>query len=141
MSDNGDEPRVIIDYNAIDEATGFKKAEITIWEAYEKNVLKVPEDDRPDPESWADEWADESNYDRKRVKAVTVLGIYAGRRDEFSQRLLAGQQVVSTTLDRIVQAVTAAVLVVVFAFGVRARSARDGVAPFWSRYRFRSLRR
>ena len=35
------------------------------------------------------------------------------------QRLLAGQQVVSTALDGIVQAVTAAVLVVVFAFGHR----------------------
>ena len=36
-----------------------------------------------------------------------------------NQCLLAGQQVVSTTLDGIVQAVTAAILVVVFAFGDR----------------------
>ena len=91
MSENGDEPKVIIDYNAIDEATGFKNAEITIWRAFEKNVLQVPEDDRPDPEGWADEWAEENGYDRKRVKAVTVLGVYAGRRDEFSQRSGAGK--------------------------------------------------
>ena len=94
MSDFGDdEPKVVIDYNALDEVTGFKKADITIWEAYSKSVLEVPEDDRPDAESWADEWAEEKGYDKRRVKAVTTLGIYAGPRDEFNQRTRSGKAI------------------------------------------------
>ena len=94
MSDFGDEePKVVIDYNALDEATGFKKADITIWQAYVTNVLDIPEDDRPDAEGWAEEWAEENNYDKRRVKAVTTLGIYAGPRDEFNQRTGSGKAI------------------------------------------------
>eukprot|EP00758_Cryptobia_borreli_P000989 Tbor_TRINITY_DN1838_c0_g1::TRINITY_DN1838_c0_g1_i1::g.23051::m.23051 len=89
MSD--DEQPPIIDYTAIDEVTGFKAADITIWAAFAKDVLAVPEEERPDPDTWAEEWASEHHYSRKRVRAVTVHGIYAGPRDEFHQRSGTGK--------------------------------------------------
>jgi len=40
------EERIVIDYEAIDEATGFKRAELDIWKAFEEQVLTKPEDDK-----------------------------------------------------------------------------------------------
>lgn len=95
MAGNNDEeekPLEVIDYEEIDTETGFRSAELKIWNAYEAQVLKVKEDERPDAESWVDSWADEHpNFDRKRVKAVSVHGIYCGGRDAFNQRNLSGK--------------------------------------------------
>jgi hypothetical protein len=91
--DDQREEKIVINYDAIDEATGFKKAEITIWRAFEEAVLSKPEDDRPDVESWIDEYSEEKGYDRKRVKYVATLGIYAGTRDEFNQRSGSGKAI------------------------------------------------
>lgn len=98
MSDDGqrEEEKIAIDYEAIDEQTGFKKAEIDIWRAFEENVLNKPEDDRPDVEGWIDEFSEEKGYDRKRVKYVATLGIYAGTRDEFNQRSGSGKAIFAT---------------------------------------------
>jgi len=85
--------KIAVNYDAIDDATGFKKAEIDIWRAFEENVLNKPEDDRPDVDGWVDEFAEEKGYDRKRVKYVTTLGIYAGTRDEFNQRSGSGKAI------------------------------------------------
>jgi len=95
MSDAGDgeEEKVFVDYDAVDEETGFKKVEIDIWRHYEANVLQKPEDDRPDVDSWADEYAEEKRVDRKRVKYVATMGIYAGPRDEFNQRTGSGKAI------------------------------------------------
>ena len=88
-----EEERVVIDYDLIDESTGFKKVEIDVWRAYEDQVLNKPEDDRPDADGWCDEFAEEKHVDRKRVKYVTSLGIYAGGRDEFNQRSGSGKAI------------------------------------------------
>ena len=87
------EEQVVIDYDAIDENTGFKQAESAIWKAFEEQVLLKPEDDRPDVDSWIDEFCEEQKFDRKRVKYVTTMGIYAGKRDEFNQRSGSGKAI------------------------------------------------
>lgn len=95
MAEEEIEERVVIDYDAIDEATGFKKAELDIWKAFESQVLNKTEDERPEVEGWVDEFADESKFDKKRVKFVATLGIYAGPRDEFNQRAGSGKAIYS----------------------------------------------
>jgi len=97
MGDEGEnEVQVVIDYDIIDEQTGFKQAEYTIWKAFEEQVLLKPEDDRPDVEGWVDEYCEEAKFDRKRVKYVATMGIYAGRRDEFNQRSGSGKAIYAT---------------------------------------------
>jgi hypothetical protein len=91
--DMREEEKPLINYDALDEQTGFKQAEIDIWRAFEDQVVNKPEDDRPDVESWVDEFAEEKGYDRKRVKYVATLGIYAGTRDEFNQRSGSGKAI------------------------------------------------
>jgi hypothetical protein len=92
MADEENAPLPVIDYEEIDTQTGFRTAELAIWKAFETEVLKVKEDDRPDPEGWVDQWADEHpNYDRKRVKAVATYGIYTGGRDNFNERSGTGK--------------------------------------------------
>lgn len=83
---------VVIDYEAIDDATGFKAADLAIWRAYEQ-MLSKPEDERQDTDSWIDEFAEEKKYDKKRVKFVVSMGIYAGPRDEFNQRCGSGKAI------------------------------------------------
>lgn len=92
MGDEEAQEKIVIDYEAIDELTGFKQAEYEIWKAFEAAMDK-PADDRPDPESWAGEFAEEKHYDPKRVKYVTTMGIYAGPRDEFNQRSGSGKAI------------------------------------------------
>lgn len=87
-----EEEQVVIDYEALDETTGFKRAELEIWNAFEK-YLAQPEDDRPDVDAWVDEFAEEKKFDKKRVKYVATLGIYAGPRDEFNQRSGSGKAI------------------------------------------------
>jgi len=83
-------PRV--DYETIDEATGFRAAELEIWNAFNEDVLKKPEDDRPDVDSWIDSWSEEHpGHDRKRVRYVATMGIYTGPRDAFNQRTGVGK--------------------------------------------------
>ena len=86
------EEKIVIDYDKIDEATGFKKAEIDIWTAYEEYLAK-PEDDRPDVDAWIEEFSEEKKFDKKRVKFVTTVGIYAGQRDNFNQRVGSGKAI------------------------------------------------
>ena len=91
MSDEEVPPQPI-DYEEIDDATGFRKAELQIWKAFETEVLKVKEDEREDVESWVDRWTDENPpHDRKRVKYVATMGIYTGPRDNFNQRTGTGK--------------------------------------------------
>mmetsp|Transcript_31713 Transcript_31713/g.36628 ORF Transcript_31713/g.36628 Transcript_31713/m.36628 type:complete len:322 (-) Transcript_31713:271-1236(-) len=89
------EEKIVIDYDLIDEFSGFKKAEIDIWNKYEEGFLSKPEADRPDIDSWIDEFSEESKFDKKRVKFVTTVGIYAGPRDEFNQRSGSGKSIYS----------------------------------------------
>jgi len=91
MGDEPEEKIVVVDYDKLDEDTGFKAVELDIWKAYEANVLAKPEDDRPDIDAWVDEVAEEKKYDRKRVKFVATMGIYAGPRDTFNQRTGSGK--------------------------------------------------
>lgn len=91
MSDE-EQPILPVDYEQIDEATGFRTAELKIWKAFEEDVLKKKEDDREDVESWVDRWTDENPpFDRKRVKYVATMGIYTGPRDPFNQRTGTGK--------------------------------------------------
>ena len=104
--DEGEKELVKIDYEAIDEATGFKKVDWDIWRALEEWKEK-PEDDREpagDPTEldsrleWAKWYATEgplkpnteepkilSTFENRCI-AVVRLGLYAGVRDDFSQR-------------------------------------------------------
>jgi hypothetical protein len=82
-----------IDYEEVDEATGFKKPEWKIWKAYEEAVLLKPEDEREEEEEWAENYATENNLDRNRITTVIKLGIYAGERDEFNQRTGEGKAI------------------------------------------------
>lgn len=86
------EEKIVIDYDLIDDLTGFKKAEIDIWNKYEEFLAK-PEADRGDVDTWTDEFCEESKFDKKRVKFVTTVGIYAGPRDEFNQRSGSGKAI------------------------------------------------
>ena len=72
--------------------TGFKKAELTIWKAFSEAMAK-PEEDRPEVDAWIEEFSEEKKFDRKRVKFVTTIGIYAGPRDEFNQRSGSGKAI------------------------------------------------
>ena len=95
-----------LDYDELDEETGFKKVEWTIWQALQEWRQK-PEDDREpagDPADldarleWAKWYASEGPLkppgdDAKaltafenRCVAVVKIGLYAGRRDDFNQR-------------------------------------------------------
>lgn len=90
--DGAVEEQVHIDYDAIDDATGFKVAELAIWRAFEEMLAK-PEEDRQDVDAWCDEFSEEKKYDKKRVKFVVTMGIYAGARDEFNQRSGSGKAI------------------------------------------------
>lgn len=91
--ENTVEEKIVINYDQLDEQTGFKKAELDIWNRYEKDVLLKPADDRPEVDSWVDEFSEESKFDKRRVKFVTSVGIYAGSRDEFNQRSGSGKAI------------------------------------------------
>eukprot|EP00760_Papus_ankaliazontas_P000427 PhM_4_TR10069/c0_g1_i1/m.103837/K19755/RSPH1; radial spoke head protein 1 len=82
--DEGEKEPIRIDYDELDPS-GFKKVELSIWNAWMENVNK-PEDDRVDADGFVDEYSENEKLDKARVKYVCTMGIYAGARDEFSQR-------------------------------------------------------
>lgn len=65
---------------------GFKKLELATYNAYLQECVLRPEDEREDKDEWAESYADANNLDIKRVRAVTILGIYAGERNEYNER-------------------------------------------------------
>eukprot|EP00996_Jenningsia_fusiforme_P000860 NODE_1781_length_1409_cov_102.151471_g1610_i0.p1 GENE.NODE_1781_length_1409_cov_102.151471_g1610_i0~~NODE_1781_length_1409_cov_102.151471_g1610_i0.p1 ORF type:complete len:347 (-),score=80.90 NODE_1781_length_1409_cov_102.151471_g1610_i0:267-1307(-) len=81
------------DYEELDHDTGFRAVDWKIWQAYEEAVLNKPEDDREEPEEWAETFATENNLDLKRITAAIKVGIYAGGRDEFNQRSGEGKTI------------------------------------------------
>jgi hypothetical protein len=86
------EEKVVIDYDALDPETGFKAVELQIWNAFE-GFLAKPEDERGEPDGWIDEFSEEKKLDKRRVKYVTTVGIYAGPRDDFNQRVGSGKAI------------------------------------------------
>jgi hypothetical protein len=94
MSEDGNpqEEQIVIDYEALDPETGFKAVELQIWKAFE-DFLAKPEDERGEPEGFVEEYGDEQHIDKKRIKYVTTIGIYAGSRDEFNQRSGCGKAI------------------------------------------------
>ncbi|AAZ10323.1 radial spoke protein RSP10, putative [Trypanosoma equiperdum] len=90
---------VEINYDEVDETTGFKAAEMFVWLKFEESYLQKPEDEREaDVDAWADTFCEEMegegmNYDRNFVRSVCTLGIYAGLRDEFQQRTGSGKAI------------------------------------------------
>ncbi|KAJ9470592.1 Phosphatidylinositol 4-phosphate 5-kinase 8 [Diplonema papillatum] len=116
MAEDGEEIEkelIKIDYDEIDQATGFKVIDKKIWDALEEWKAK-PEDDREpagDPAEldsrieWAKWFAAEGPLkpDGEDAKAATQfenrcvgvirLGLYSGQRDEFLQRTGKGKAV------------------------------------------------
>eukprot|EP01012_Entosiphon_sulcatum_P009591 TRINITY_DN15443_c0_g1_i1.p2 TRINITY_DN15443_c0_g1~~TRINITY_DN15443_c0_g1_i1.p2 ORF type:complete len:355 (+),score=80.24 TRINITY_DN15443_c0_g1_i1:103-1167(+) len=84
-----------VDYEAIDEESGFKQVEWQVWQAYSEAILAKPEDEREDRDEWSETYATEHNVDKNRVTTVIRLGIYAGARDEFNQRAGEGKAIYS----------------------------------------------
>lgn len=88
-----------VNLDEVDETTGFKSAELSVWVKFDETYLQKPEDDREaDVDAWADAFCEQMeaeglNYDRNFVRSVCVLGIYAGPRDEFQQRTGSGRAV------------------------------------------------
>lgn len=85
-----------VNLDELDEATGFKKAEHYVWEAYESTFLKGGEEAETDLDVWVDNFCQQAEedgavFDRNFVKSVCTLGIYAGPRDEFQQRSGSGK--------------------------------------------------
>eukprot|EP01084_Bolivina_argentea_P174534 302322_1 len=84
--EEGEEKKPQVNYDQLDEATGFSKVELEIFEQYVKDFLQRPEDERDDLEEWIETFSEERQYDRNRVKAVVQMGIYSGTRNEFHER-------------------------------------------------------
>ncbi|EAO00260.1 hypothetical protein C3747_14g67 [Trypanosoma cruzi] len=90
---------VVINLDEVDEQTGYKSAELFVWLKFDETYLQKPEDDREaDVDAWVDAFCEQMeeegmNYDRNFVRSVCVLGIYAGARDEFQQRMGSGKAV------------------------------------------------
>ncbi|KAG8342159.1 putative MORN repeat [Trypanosoma vivax] len=91
--------QVQINYDEVDETTGYKVAELFVWTKFDETYLQKSEDDREgDVDAWVDTFCEEMEgeglaYDRNFVRAVCTLGIYAGLRDEFQQRTGSGKAV------------------------------------------------
>lgn len=97
MSDDGHK-MAQVNFEEINEETGFKRADEFVWNAFEKTSLNGGEDADTDPESWADNFVEECErdgvtLDSNFVKSICTLGIYAGLRDEFSQRSGSGKAI------------------------------------------------
>lgn len=95
-----DTPLQEVNFEEINEATGYKRAEEFVWKAFEKNFLHGGEEAETDVDAWVDTFCEEAegdgvNMDRNFVKSVCTLGIYAGLRDEFHQRSGSGKSVYS----------------------------------------------
>lgn len=87
-----------VNLNEINEISGFKRAEEFVWNAFEAGYLNAGEDQDPDVDTWVETFCDQAEqdgsvFDRNFVKAVCVLGIYAGPRDEFQQRSGSGKAI------------------------------------------------
>jgi hypothetical protein len=86
-----------VDYEELDEQTGFKKVEWNIWQSYCAAVLDKPEDEREDEEEWSENYATENSIDKNRITTVVKLGLYAGERDAFNQRTGEGRCIYSNS--------------------------------------------
>eukprot|EP01062_Namystynia_karyoxenos_P062270 TRINITY_DN55181_c0_g1_i1.p1 TRINITY_DN55181_c0_g1~~TRINITY_DN55181_c0_g1_i1.p1 ORF type:complete len:451 (+),score=169.57 TRINITY_DN55181_c0_g1_i1:86-1438(+) len=102
-----------INYEAVDERTGFKKVDYALWQALQDWKKKPEDDDGPSPdtlkdpesapgakEDWLKGWAEDDKNPLKppegdakaqaglinRATYVAKLGIYAGQRNKFEQR-------------------------------------------------------
>ncbi|AYU75773.1 hypothetical protein, conserved [Leishmania donovani] len=85
-----------VNIDEIDAVTGFKKAELYVWNAYAAAFLAEGGEPETDVEAWIDDFCQRSEesgavFDRNFVKSVCTLGIYAGPRDEFQQRSGCGK--------------------------------------------------